>query len=263
MSRNLMSLFIKIISLYKAIHFFAILYPTSLANLVVEVGTRHSQHILLQLKSEPRYNKFHLKYALGNVIFKMATILFWPQCVKYNTLTKYLHRFVDPRRHFCDLPVGKPALFLLTTPRPLMISTYLRHSTWGLRLAVLAELPRPSPVDPSRLDAVTVQIIKQVYGKMEKGRKSIDIALELRLHYSDVVMGAMAYQITSLAIVYSTVYSGADQRKHQSYASLAFGWGIHRWPVHSPHKWPVTGKMFPFDDVIMFSLKPSKLHWKR
>ena len=174
----------------------------------------------------------------------MATILFWPQCVKYNTLTKYLHRFVDPRRHFCDLPVGKHALFLLTTPRPLMISTYLRHSTWGLRLAVLAELPRPSPVDPSRLDAVTVQIIKQVYGKMEKGRNSIDIALELRLHYSDVVMGAMAYQITSLAIVYSTVYSGAYQRKHQSYAPLAFVWGIHRWPVHSPHKWPVTGKCF-------------------
>ena len=52
-------------------------------------------------------------------------------------------------------------------------------------------------------------------------------------------------------IVYSTVYSGSDQRKHQSSASLAFVWGIHRWPVNSPHKWPVTRKMFPFDDVIM------------
>ena len=47
------------------------------------------------------------------------------------------------------------------------------------------------------------------------------------------------------------VYSGADQRKHQSSASLAFVLGIHRWPVNSPHKWPVTRKMFPFDDVIM------------
>ena len=46
-------------------------------------------------------------------------------------------------------------------------------------------------------------------------------------------------------------YSGADQRKHQSSASLAFVWGIHRWPVNSPHKWPVTRKMFPFDDVIV------------
>ena len=70
-------------------------------------------------------------------------------------------------------------------------------------------------------------------------------------HYSDVIMGAMASPITSLTIVYSTVYSGADQRKHQSYASLAFVWGIHGWPIHSPHKWPVTRKMFPFDDVIM------------
>ena len=65
-------------------------------------------------------------------------------------------------------------------------------------------------------------------------------------------MSAIASQITSLAIVYSTVYSGADQNKHQSSASLAFVWGIHRGPVNSPHKWPVTRKMFPFDDVIMF-----------
>ena len=70
-------------------------------------------------------------------------------------------------------------------------------------------------------------------------------------HYYDVIMGAMASQITCLTIVYSTVYSDADQRKHQSSASLAFVRGIHRGPVNSPHKWPVTRKMFPFDDVIM------------
>ena len=64
-------------------------------------------------------------------------------------------------------------------------------------------------------------------------------------------MSTIASQITSLTIVYSTVYSGADQSKHQSSASLAFVWGIHRGPVNSPHKWPVTRKMFPFDDVIM------------
>ena len=63
-------------------------------------------------------------------------------------------------------------------------------------------------------------------------------------------MGAMVSQITSLTIVYSTVYSGADQRKHQSSASLAFVRGIHRSPVNSPHKWPVTLKMLPFDGVI-------------
>ena len=70
-------------------------------------------------------------------------------------------------------------------------------------------------------------------------------------HYSDVVMGTMASQIISLTIVYSTNYSGADQRKHQSSASLAFVWRIHQWPVNSQHKWPVMWKMFPFDDVIM------------
>ena len=60
------------------------------------------------------------------------------------------------------------------------------------------------------------------------------------IHYGDVIMGAMASQIT-----------GADHRKHQSSASLAFVRGIHRWPVDSMHKGLVMRKMFPFDDVII------------
>ena len=79
----------------------------------------------------------------------------------------------------------------------------------------------------------------------------IPILVKWHLHYSDVIMSSMASQITSLRIVYSTVYSGADQRKYQSPASLAFARGIHRSPVNSPHIRPVTRKMFPFDDVIM------------
>ena len=71
------------------------------------------------------------------------------------------------------------------------------------------------------------------------------------LHYDDVIMGAMTSQITSLTIVYSTLYSGADQRKHQSSASIAFVQGIHRGSMNSPHKRPVTRKRSPFDDVIM------------
>ena len=71
-------------------------------------------------------------------------------------------------------------------------------------------------------------------------------------------MGAMASQMTSLTIVYSTVYSGTDQRKHQSASSLAFVWGIHRGPVNSLHKWPVTRKMFQFDDVVMDEVKCKK-----
>ena len=60
-------------------------------------------------------------------------------------------------------------------------------------------------------------------------------------HNSDIIMGTMASLITSLMIVYSIVYSGADPRKPQNSALLAFVWGIHRGPV----------KMFIFDDVII------------
>ena len=67
-------------------------------------------------------------------------------------------------------------------------------------------------------------------------------------------MGAMASQITGPTIVYSTVYSGADQSKHQRSVSLAFARGIHRWTVNSPHKGPVTRKMFPFGDIMKKSL---------
>ena len=77
-------------------------------------------------------------------------------------------------------------------------------------------------------------------------------------HYDDVIMDSIASQITSLTIVYSTVHSGTNQRKHQSSASLAFVWEIHRWPVNFPHKWPVTRKMFPFDDVFMLSKPATK-----
>ena len=78
-------------------------------------------------------------------------------------------------------------------------------------------------------------------------------------HYNDVIMDAIASQITSLTIVYSTVYSDADQRKHQSFASLAFVRGSHRGPVNSPHKWPITRKMCQFDDVIMWRWNTAKI----
>ena len=76
--------------------------------------------------------------------------------------------------------------------------------------------------------------------------------------YDDVMMGTTASQITSLTIVYSTVYSDTDQRKHQSSASLAFVRGIHRGPVNSPHKCLITRKMCPFDDVIMCKTMPCR-----
>ena len=74
-------------------------------------------------------------------------------------------------------------------------------------------------------------------------------------------MGALASEITSLTIVYSAVYSGADQRKHESSTSLAFVRGMHLWPVNFPDKGPITWKIFPFDDVIMVAGKAWKSYY--
>ena len=78
------------------------------------------------------------------------------------------------------------------------------------------------------------------------------LRLCLSTHYViAIIMSATASQITGVSIVWSPVCSGADQRKHQRFASLAFVTWNHRWPVDSPHKGAVTRKMFPFDNVIM------------
>ena len=67
-------------------------------------------------------------------------------------------------------------------------------------------------------------------------------------HYSAVIMSVMAPQITGVSIVCSTICSGTIKENIiQCSASLAFMMGIHRWLVDSPHKRPVTWKMFPFD----------------
>ena len=73
------------------------------------------------------------------------------------------------------------------------------------------------------------------------------------MHNNDVIMSAIASQISGFSIVCPNVDSGTDQRNHQSSASLAFVRGFHRSPVNSQHKRPVSRKMFPFDDVIMGS----------
>ena len=78
----------------------------------------------------------------------------------------------------------------------------------------------------------------------------ISVAMTLTRCHSNVmtlqwaIMIAMASQITGVSMVCSAVSSGADQRTHQSSASIAFVREIHRWPVNSAHKGPVTRKMF-------------------
>ena len=101
---------------------------------------------------------------------------------------------------------------------------------------------------------VTKQLVLFVINFLITERFDGGSGINAQPHYSDVIMGAMASQITSLTIVYSTVYSGAHQRHHQRSSSLAFVRGIHRWSVNSPHKRLVTRNMFSFDDVIMKSV---------
>ena len=80
-------------------------------------------------------------------------------------------------------------------------------------------------------------------------------------HYDDVIMGAISSQITSLTIVYPTDYSGAYQSKN---IKVPRHWPLcGEFTVNSPHKWPVTRKISPFDDVIMcvFGCRTNLVKW--
>ena len=85
--------------------------------------------------------------------------------------------------------------------------------------------------------------------------KTLKIHQNVPLHYGEIIMSAIASQITAISIVCSIVFLGADQREYQSSASLAFVGGIHQWTVNSPHKRPVTRIMFSFDDVIIMFIR--------
>ena len=93
----------------------------------------------------------------------------------------------------------------------------------------------------------TDSLQKNMYARAEVAQDVLNLALRWRHNGLD---GVSNHQIT---IVYSIIYSDADQRKHQSSASLVFVRVIRRGQVNYPHKWPVTRKMFPFHDVIMGS----------
>ena len=82
-------------------------------------------------------------------------------------------------------------------------------------------------------------------------------------HYDDVIMSAMASQITSLTVVYWTVYSDADKKKHQSSASLAFVWGIHRDRWIPRTKGQLRGKCFHLMTSSWFRLTNCRFSMKK
>ena len=85
------------------------------------------------------------------------------------------------------------------------------------------------PGDKSLYEPMMVTLLMHIYVNWPQWVNcTVAVIILPTVHYTDVIMGAMASQITSLTIVYSTIYSGADQGKHQSSVSLAFVWGIHR-----------------------------------
>ena len=102
------------------------------------------------------------------------------------------------------------------------------------------------------------QLLQEWCKRVWRRHKSF-LCITSTIHYCVVIMSAMASEITRLTSVCSIGYSGAVHRKHQDSASLAFVRGIHRSPVNSPQKGPVTRKVFPFDDVIIFRLVVSAL----
>ena len=143
----------------------------------------------------------------------------------------------------CDLKLlYLPPYVVHTWVSHLMQSTFTITYSFSM-INLLLDVGKPGLLIKWHVSSYKIEHITHWY---DLKFQCITQCLQVR-HYCDVIIGVMMSQITSLTIFYSTVYSGADQRKHQSSASMAFVWGIHRWPVNSPHKWPLTRKMLPFD----------------
>ena len=118
---------------------------------------------------------------------------------------------------------------------------HILHRHISLALGQSYDFPRSGETTKTKPGKYIVWIHKNCQYKTfvtekitsKPGANSWDILLYVPPHYGDAIMSAMTVQILSPSVVYSTVYSGADQRKHQSSASLAFVRVIHPWPVNS------------------------------
>ena len=137
---------------------------------------------------------------------------------------------------------------------PVMREAFSCHDVawwhWSLTLGSLSAQSRSVASDPSSqwyplpsgFGRRPIQTRSDLGNIKDNG--GVKCRVEWHVTNKTITMDTIASQIISLTIVYSTVCSDANQRKHPSSASLAFVRGIHRGPVNSPHKWPVTRKRF-------------------
>ena len=137
----------------------------------------------------------------------------------------------------------------LTPIRHLQVSVQLTCHllNWTVNILHSNEIPTYKNWNTCRLSYIYIYIYIYIYRHIDIGAPSLQLLQQLHTpqchdHYSVVIMDTMASQITSFTIVYSTLYSGADQRKHQSSASLAFVKGIHQWLPSTKGRW--RGKSF-------------------
>ena len=164
----------------------------------------------------------------------------------------------------CTTRCGELSI-ILVLPGSTLICTKVNKNCIDVRFQLTRSWWHAGKISTNTCVFITSRLLKtkapQILMRFSKS-SFVDVTLLYSLvHYNDVIMRAIASQIISLTIVYSTIYSGTDERKqHQSSASLAFVRGLHRWPVNSPHKGPVTRKMFPFDDVIMNLVQGKFIH---
>ena len=125
------------------------------------------------------------------------------------------------------------------------------HSLWWSK-----SLPCISGFQIGVAQIIVGPLVTDSHQSKQFSKHAIYEALHSNWHYSDIIINVMASQITGVSIVYSTVWSGAYQRKHLSSVSLAFVRRIHQWPVK---KGPVTREMFSFDDAILICLTHHQL----
>ena len=179
-----------------------------------------------------------------------ASLMKWP-----SDEFRWTHKSTSPLALMYDVPVSF-SIYMKQVTQVIDVPIVVADKSPGLDL--LKTKVNGSVVINLAVNSMPMLFFGKCPGRHRLKTLEPSSAAGSHFHYSDVIMSAMVSNHWRL--VCPTACSGTDQRKHQSSASLASVRGIHRWPVNSLHKGPVTWKMFPFDDVAcsLYSEYPLK-----